>query len=113
MGLGVYDDTKLGFSEIAVPDGSLGNGPIVVCSVPMGYAKGQGQMDFIKRGSAGGEIYIGLGGKKCSSTQYDIVLNDTVVPFFHLDGLVHRDIDVLGSQAGLKLSAFIGICSKL
>src|SRR4029077_15373906 len=113
MGLGVYDDTKLGFSEIAVPDGSLGNGPIVVCSVPMGYAKGQGQMDFIKRGSAGGEIYIGLGGKKCSSNKYEIVFNETVVPFFFIYGLVLGDFYVLGSQAGLKLSAFIGICSKL
>lgn len=111
MGLGIYDDTKLGFSEVAVPDGSGGASSAILASVPLGYAKAQGQMDFIKRGAAGGEIYIGLGGKKVTPGQYDIVLNDTV-PSFDVDGLVLGDISAVASTPGLKLSAFIGICSK-
>ena len=113
MALGVMDATNQGVSEFTVPDGSTGNGSVIACSVPLSYAKGAGQMDFLKRGVAGGEIYIGLAGKKCSALNYDIVLNDGVVPAFDVDGLVLGDIYVLGSQAGLKISIFIGICSRV
>jgi hypothetical protein len=108
VGLGIYDNTGLGVSEFAVPTDS----PKIVCSVPLSYLAAQGQMDFLKRGAPGGEIYIGLAGKKPSALQYDIVLNDTAQPFFDVDGLVLGDVWVFANQAGLNISIFIGICSK-
>jgi hypothetical protein len=109
MGIGVYNNTGLGVSETLCPDASLGQSAKLICSVPAAYDKAQGQMDFLKRGS-GGEIYIGICGKKPTSGNYDIVLTDTN-PFYNIDGLAVGDISVLASTSAQKISINILTCN--
>jgi hypothetical protein len=110
MGLGVMD-TSVGVSEWPVPAND-GKGVQVHVSIPQSYHGSQGQMDFLKRG-AGGEIYIGLAGKKASPTNYDIVLSDAI-PAYNVDGVVVGDVYVVGSNGitGVNLSSAIFICAK-
>jgi hypothetical protein len=92
MGVGVYNNSGLGVSELAVTNIAPGT---LAQNIPTGYDKGHGQMDFLKR-SSGDTLYIGLCGKKPSPKQYDIILTDAQ-PFFNVEGIALGDITVLGT----------------
>jgi hypothetical protein len=104
MGLGVFNNSGLGVSEVIV--GTL---PKLIISVPTNYCKEQGQMDFIKR-SSGDIVYIGLCGKAVSPVNYDIVLTDAV-PFYNLNGLALGDVRAVGTTAASALSATVFACT--
>lgn len=102
---GYVNNSGFGFSEKAVPALAA-----IMTTIPQGAAKElSGQCDFIKR-STGDIIYIGLCGKKPTSTNYDIILTDTV-PYFDLQVVPVGDIQALSSSGAGILSAIILTCS--
>jgi hypothetical protein len=82
---------------------TIGTQAVLIGNIPKEVVAGS--MHFIKV-STGDTVYIGLKGKKVTSTNYDIILTDSI-PFFDLeDQVVVGDIYAVGSTATSRVSSF-------